>query len=215
MNAGSEGTTSFAQFLQTLSRPLQRYGYFIGPVAAIYFWLSASLDVYLNRSWWHFFQKGNSFSAMGDPNPQIAGSLAWVYNDVVLLPTAMLILLFSLVLVVRSRNKVETAGSSFFFVAGTLLAGIGIYHEGTTPHITLTFLFFALADLSILVWGLGVLAQGQRRLALGMLLVAIPGAALASMISWPSVAVEEAVGILLIDVWIGLLFLARREDRPT
>ena len=195
-------------------------GFLFGLCAVVYFWVSVSIDAYLNSSWWRFNVR--SFSALGDPGSNSSGAAAglyWIYNDVVIFPTATLILLFSAALILVARNKIQETGGSFLMVSGIFLALVGIYHGGPpTPgpvHDFVSNWFFVQAALGIIIWGIGVLWQGDRLLGWSNIFLVVGAIAIGINIKFGSVAETEAFAIIVIDIWVLLIFIARQLGRRT
>lgn len=216
------------------------FGFWAGIVAIAYFWIAVSIDAYLNRSWWRF--DNSSFSALGDAGANSTGAAAglyWIYNDVVIFPTAILLMLFAAAMVSYSRNKIQSTGSAFFLVAGIFLFLVGVYHGETTETVNNAIIFcnpgcsgsppypsayhdfvsdwfFYQADFSIFIWGFGVLAERRKRLTLGFLGLAILTPIFVALTVHPwhlSVAEVEAIAIIAIDLTAIMMFFARRPAR--
>ena len=198
-------------------RAFPEVAFWVGAFAAVYFWVTVAYDGYINSQWWSFL--GSSFSALGDPSPNSTGAaagLSWFYNDVVIFPTAAMIMFFSAGMVKASRNWLQATGSAFFMVAGIFLLLVGVFHGGPpTPagyHDFVSGWFFAQALLSLWLWGVGTLLE--RRWALGgeMIAIGILAPLIAARVPWPSVASIEAFGIAAIDVWLLLMYFARKPE---
>ncbi len=230
---------AFSWLVKKLKAHFPPFGFWAGILAAIYFWVTVEIDGYLNRSWWVY--QTSSFSALGDPGPTRTGAaagLAWIYNDVVIFPTAILLMLFSAALVMYARNKVQSTGASLFLVAGMFLFMVGIFHgetvinglycnplcQGGTPyppayHDFVSDWFFVEALLAFLVFGVGLLFERRWGLGGAMLLLAV-GAPL-FLVFWDHsawcqsscVAENETIGIVAIDLVALLMLFARRPAR--
>jgi hypothetical membrane protein len=178
-----------------------------GYLAMVLAWAVIGTSWYLNRYWFRFL--GNAFSDLG-------GSRAVhpeVYN-LGLISTAILLIIYSAYLYLVAEHKMEVVGSAFAFIAGIFLAFIGIYHEGTRPHVFVSSWFFAQIDLSIVATGLGMIFRGLRlgKAVLGIgILAPIAYIAIAASIGWPSVASGEAFGIVAIDLAVVLEIEAYRR----
>lgn len=206
-----------APFYREFKKRFPAVGFWIGVFAAFYFWVTVTIDAWLNRSWWQF--TGSSFSALGDPGPVSTGAAAglyWIYNDVVVFPTAIMIMVVSAALTMYSRNRIQSTGSSFFMVSGVFLFLVGVYHGGPpTPagyHDFVSDWFFIQSLLALLIWGVGLLFE--RRFALGGMMLILAFAAVGLLVVLDnayhiSVAENEALGIIAIDLWLVLLFFAR------
>ncbi|MFP3210739.1 MAG: DUF998 domain-containing protein [Thermocladium sp.] len=163
-----------------------------GIIAAIVAWAVILISIWINP--WFIFTR-NAFSDLGGPSARYP----WIYNYGLIL-TAALVLIFSIHLIQYSRNKLETVGASFISIAALFLAMIGVFHEGTYPHVFVSTWFFAQFDLAIITWGLGSAMSGNKEGWIELLMgLASPIPAI--LIKWPSAATLEAYGIAIIDVF--------------
>ena len=101
-----------------------------------------------------------------------------------------------------SRNRVEAYASGFTTLMGIFLALIGVFPSGTKPHVFISTWFFIQGDLAILTWGAGLLARGWRRIAIFLLTLAVASPLIGFGVDWPSAAVAEAFGIVVLDIWV-------------
>ncbi|MGC9071230.1 MAG: DUF998 domain-containing protein [Acidilobus sp.] len=169
-----------------------------GPVAIIAAWLVIFVSAHLNP-WFSIWV--NAFSDLGGPR----ALYPWVYNYGMMLVGSM-VALFGSCLVVRGLDKLQDVGGSFFIIAGIFLVLIGLFHEGTYPHVFVSKWFFVQADLSAFTWGMGSLASGLRRTGAAELMISLAGPVGALAVRWQSGALIEAYGIVLIDVFAALAF---------
>ncbi len=215
-------TSGVAELRALLRKWFPEVGFYVGVIAAFYFWITAAVDGYLNRSWWVFAgSDGSSFSALGDPGTNASGAaagLSWIYNDVVIFPTAIMIMIFAAAMIVGARNRVQSTGAAFFLEAGVFLFLVGVYHGGPpTPagyHDFVSNWFFVWAAVAILTWGVGTLWERRWLLGLVMILLVVVGVIIAAVAVHPdhwSVAQTEAWGILIIDIWLALMVFGRRR----
>ena len=170
---------------------------YTGVIAAALAWLFIAISISVNP--WFVFTR-NAFSDLGGPH----ATDPWIYNYG-LITTSIFVDLYSINLLLISRNKVEDFASAFVFIAGLFLALIGIYHEGTRPHVFVSTWFFAQMDMALITWGIGSLMTRDRRLGLFSLLLGIVAPLIALVIPWPSAATEEAYGIVVIDLWVAVM----------
>ncbi|WP_054857137.1 DUF998 domain-containing protein [Vulcanisaeta sp. JCM 16159] len=170
---------------------------YTGIIAAVLAWLFIAISISVNP--WFIFTK-NAFSDLGGPY----ATDPWIYNYGLII-TSIFIDLYSINLLLVSRNKVEDFASAFVFIAGLFLALIGIYHEGTRPHVFVSTWFFTQMDIALITWGIGSLMAKDRRLGLFSLLLGIIAPLIALIVPWPSAATEEAYGIVVIDLWVALM----------
>ena len=83
---------------------------------------------------------------------------------------------------------------------------IGVFPSGTEPHFFVSVGFFSMADLSILAWGSGLLSGDQDVMGKLFVGMGVLGPVLTAFIPWPSIAVVEAFGILIMNVWVALMY---------
>jgi len=180
-----------------LNTPIGKLFRYAGLAAAILFYIVSLLSIHYNS--WFIFTK-HAFSDLGGLEAQKSGIYNW---GMIIL--GVLILLYSLTLIQDAINKVETVGGAFTFIAGIFLALIGIYPSGTQPHNFVSTWFFTQAELAMLTWGIGLLLNDWKGFGNVILAMGILGPIGAIVIQWPSVAIIEAYGIVIIDIWVVLL----------
>ncbi len=170
-----------------------------GIIAALLAWLIIFLSITINS--WFIFTK-NAFSDLGGPTAKDP----WLYNYGLII-VAIFTFLYGIYLVIVSQDKVEIVGSSFIMIAAIFLALIGIYHEGTYPHVFVSTWFFIQFDIAILTYGIG-LFRLQKKMGISMIILFFIANIIAIIIPWPSAATIEAWGISVIDVWVVLSYLS-------
>ncbi|MEM0156828.1 MAG: DUF998 domain-containing protein [Thermoplasmataceae archaeon] len=185
---------------ETISGKLMLSG--IAAIISAFAWIATAM---LLNPGFDFFT--GALSQLGSPG----SNFPWVYN-MGLMFTSVLLFIFACGLLLWSRNKVESAGSSFFMIAALFLALIGIYHGGTYPHDFVSLWFFIIADLAIIVWGFGMTIESRARGGY-ILLLAAAATGIAFGISWPSSAELETFGTCAISLWALLMIGIRRADR--
>jgi len=170
---------------------------FTGLLASVLFWAVTSLAIIYNP--W--------FSLMMHAFSDLGGSMAnqpWIYNYGLMI-TGAVALMYAFALIEDARNKVEVVGGAFMFIAGVFLALIGIYPSGTKPHTFVSSWFFTQADLAMGTWGIGLVLENRKALGIASVAMGLLAPFAAVLIKWPSVAVLEAYGIILISAWIVLM----------
>lgn len=175
---------------------------FTGLAAAALAWAVILASIALNP--WFVFTR-NAFSDLGGPR----ANYPWVYNYG-LIGVAALTFLFSAYLLSASRNKVEAVGASYVSVAAVFLALIGVFHEGTYPHVFVSLWFFVQFDLAVIAWSVGAVMAGDKA---GPFLLLLGAAAPipAALLRWPSAATLEAYGIAVIDAFAIVATLRRLQ----
>jgi hypothetical membrane protein len=144
-----------------------------------------------------------ALSQLGSPG----ANSPWVYN-VGLMFTSVLLFIFANALLLYSRNRIESAGSSFLMIAALFLALIGIYHGGTYPHDFVSLWFFILADIAIITWGIGLALHDLAWSGYILLTAAISTGA--GFLNWPSSAELETFGTAAIAFWAVLMIVFLR-----
>jgi len=173
-----------------------------GIVAAILAWLVIIASVSINP--WFVFTK-NAFSDLGGP----AATDPWLYNYG-LIAVAIFTFMYGAYLAAINEEKIEVIGSSFVMVASIFLALIGIFHEGTYPHVFVSTWFFVQFDIAILTCGIGLLTR-MKKLGISMILLFLVATLVAVVVPWPSAATIEAWGISAIDVWVIISYMSQKK----
>ena len=166
----------------------------MGPLATLFAWGVIGVSVAMNP--WFVFTE-HAFSDLGTPRAVEPRVYNWG-----LIATGLLVVLYSLGLGWVASSRGEHWGAAFVFVAGVFLALIGVYPGGTRPHVFVSTWFFVQMDLALLAWGLGLCGSGRRGLGALYVLLALGAAVVGVAAPWPSAAVAEAFGIIVIDVWV-------------
>ena len=171
---------------------------FLGLISALSAWVVIDISIVLNP-WFDIFR--HAFSDLGGPE----ANYPWVYNFG-LISVSILVFLYSIYLATVAGNKIEVIGSAFLMIASVFLALIGLFPAGTRPHTFVSTWFFIQMDLAIIAWGLGLLVRGLRDIGSIFIAMGIISPILALILEWPSIAVLEAFGIAVIDLWVLLMF---------
>lgn len=183
-----------------------QYMFWFGIVAAIFAWI-VILTCWAINPWFVFTE--HAFSDFGGSKATIPE----LYNYG-LISTGILIILYGTSLIYYSQNKIETVGASNIALSGVFLALIGIYHSGTRPHTFVSTWFFVQMLIGLIIFGIGMLIR-KTKYATETLIISIfsaPIAVIAEAIwGWPSAAVLEAYGIIIIDICVALITLAYRD----
>ena len=160
-------------------------------------WIVIGAAWLLNRDWFTYTR--DAFSDLGGK-----GSCCPQLYNTGLIIVGLLLIAYGACATLLSRNKLETLGAGYIALAGVFLALIGVFPTGTRPHTFVSTWFFIQADLALTLLLTGQRRQGCRTpyntTALLATLLAFPAAGLVEAIwGWPSAAVLETYGILVID----------------
>ncbi len=159
--------------------------------------------------WFDFWK--DAFSDFGVPK----ACCPWLYNYG-LMVSAFFFSIYSLFVLRTSKGRLESFASGLLFTASIFLALIGVFPRGTRPHTFVSTWFFIQAFMGLAVLGITLFVGGYAR---GLIVALLAGSApvLAILVDltvgWPSAAVAEAAGILIIGVSILIITIhyLRRE----
>ncbi|MEM2752299.1 MAG: DUF998 domain-containing protein, partial [Sulfolobales archaeon] len=94
---------------------------------------------------------------------------------------------------------------SFIFIAGIFLALIGLFPSGTHPHVFVSTWFFIQMWMALVASTIDFLFKKQLIPGLTLLSLSIIGPLGALLIKWPSVALLEIYGIIIINAYVTVL----------
>ncbi len=220
----------------TIAEKFRRWGYWAGPIGGAYAWVIFLACALLNP-WWSITSQ--AFSYLGSSGPGHVDP--WLYNAG-MITTGLMILVFSVYLLLISRNRTEKLGSVHFLIAAFLLVGIGVWHQGPGPypagtaahgqdlHDLFSAWFFVQALLAGLTWGIGLRLEKRFPVGLGMItstfgawgvaiVIALVFGPLTGFYSGKAVIstsiAEGAIGIGALVAALGalLVYLGRAGDR--
>ncbi|WP_297535131.1 DUF998 domain-containing protein, partial [Thermococcus sp.] len=105
-----------------------------GFAGGLVYWLFVAWSISRNP-WFSFWR--NALSDLGGTN----ANSPWIYNAG-LVVTSFFVLAFAVYLISTALNKAQTVGGAYVSVSAIFLALIGIFHEGTRPHVFVSTYFF-------------------------------------------------------------------------
>jgi len=182
---------------------LFRFLFWFGIISIILAWIVIGTCWYINP--WFVFTE-HAFSDFGGSK----ASIPELYNYGLIL-TGFLVILFGSSLIYFSENKFEIIGGSYIALSGIFLALIGVYHSGTRPHTFVSTWFFVQIYIGLVILGIGMHMRKLRYSTL-VLSISLPSLPISEVIDalwgWPSAAVVEAYGIIIIDICVILITLA-------
>ncbi len=149
---------------------------------------------YINRSWWHLTE--NAISDLG----KVGLAHNYVLNVSFVVASALMI--YSLT-GWKTKGRVERAGLIIFGIGIAFLALIGIFPEGTAPHYYVSWLFFLISSIGLLIAGIGMEISGREGMGVFSiaLFVTLWGIAIWAMKSFRGIAPAELTGALGIILW--------------
>ena len=166
---------------------------YLGILALAIGWLTIIISAALNP--W-FSLTRNALSDLG----AIGVKNAWIFNLGITV-AGILATLYSMYLIWASKSRLEVLASSIFLFSALHLILIGIFPEGTYPHLFVSLEFFILAGFSILAFGAALISLGEMRFGLTFTLLSMIGFMGAAFIPWPSIGSLEVFALSLISVW--------------
>ena len=183
---------------------------FLGVVAVVVAWIVIGVSWALN-SWFVFIE--HAFSDLGGAS----ACCPYVYNYGLII-VGILVFSWSIFLYMVAENKLETIGAGYVALMGVFLSLIGLFPSGTSPHVFVSSWFFIQSNLAFILLGAGIARRSSRwgKALLTIELLAFPIAGLIQVvIDWPSAAVIEAYGIIIIDIGVILTTLeyCKRDHR--
>ncbi|MEO2152539.1 MAG: DUF998 domain-containing protein [Thermococcus sp.] len=171
-----------------------------GFAGGLIYWLFVAWSVSRNP-WFSFWR--NALSDLGGAN----ATSPWIYNAG-LMVTSFFVMAFAVYLISTAVNKAQTVGGAYISVSAIFLALIGIFHEGTKPHVFVSTYFFVQFFLGALIYGLG--ARRNVRVA-SLVLFAL--AVIGTLFKWPSTALLETYEIILVMAFTLLVALSGGGER--
>ncbi len=173
-----------------------------GVAAVVIAWIVIGASWYMNRNWFVFTR--DAFSDLGSEHSCCPG----LYNYGLIL-TGLVIIVYGYCLYHLAKAKLEVLGAGYVGLAGVFLGLIGVFPEGTRPHVFVSTWFFIQMDLGLIFQSIGFYIRTRRGEGLWgavLSILAFPVAILVGLtIGWPSAAVLEAYGIVVIDAIVVLL----------
>ena len=185
----------------------------LGGMSILFAWFTILLAIYLNP-WFHVNVNalsdlgGKSINSSGHPYP----NYPFVYNGGLMI-TGLLIGLFSLTAIERSVSRAEIIGFSFLIITGFFLALVGVFHEGTYPHVFLAEWFFLLGKISFLIIGISLMLQKFHLPGATMFIFDIIAWIVEALIKFKSVAENEIYSVLVLDMLIIIYILHTVSQR--
>lgn len=167
---------------------------FTGLAAFALAWITVFLSIQRN-TWFNFFK--HALSDLGGPRAVDP----WIYN-VGLVATGAMASVYGVYLALVSTSKASIYASSFVFIAGIFLALVGVFPSGTRPHVFVSTWFFVQAWMAMLASAIDFLAKKEVTTGAVLLSLSVIGPVGALLIRWPSVALLEVYGVILIGVYI-------------
>jgi len=168
-----------------------------GFVGGLVYWLFVGWSISQN-TWFSFWK--NALSDLGGSE----ANSPWIYN-LGLIITSIFMFVFSVYLIFNARNKCQVIGGAYLSVSAIFLAFIGIFHEGTKPHVFVSTYFFIQFFIGALIHGLG--SRDRIRVA-SMILFAL--AVVGSFLHWPSTATLETYEIILVMAFTLILAMEQQ-----
>ena len=182
----------------------------LGVLVILLPWVFITIAIHLNP-WFHVNVNalsdlgGNNYGSGRHPVPNFPS----VYNDGLIL-SGLVIGLFSISSIWNSRSRSEIIGLSFFILDGLFLALVGVYHEGTAPHVFLAEWFFLIGKATFFILGFSLILQRAFSYATALLLLDAFAWLIETRITFVSVAEYEIYNVLIMDFLVLIYLLKLR-----
>lgn len=170
---------------------------FTGLLAVLLGWCTIALSL-LRNPWFRVFE--HALSDLGG----LSATDPWIYSTG-LMVTGSMASLYALYLAYTSRSKASVYASSFLFIAGVFLVLIGVFPSGTRPHVFVSTWFFVQTWMAMATSTVDFLIRREKVPGFTLLILTVLGPTLALVIDWPSVALLEIYGVVIINVYIAVL----------
>jgi hypothetical membrane protein len=108
----------------------------------------------------------------------------------------------------NSRSRSEIIGLYFFILDGLFLSLVGVYHEGTAPHVFLAEWFFLTGKVTLFILGFSLILHRAFSYAAALLMLDAFAWLLESRITFISVAEYEIYNVFIMDLLV-LIYLLR------
>ncbi len=79
---------------------------------------------------------------------------------------------------------------------------IGIFLMETRLHTFISTWFFIQGDLAIIIWGIGIILRGLKKLGIFILVLGLISPIIEFGVDWPSATTAEAFGVIVLDIWM-------------
>jgi len=170
---------------------------YFGVLALAVGWVTILASIMLNP--WFSITR-NALSDLG----ALGLERAWVFN-LGLAVSGVFAALYSIYLIWAVKSKLEILASSIFLLSAIHLIMIAAFPEGTYPHLSVSFEFFILSGVSIMIFGVALIAKGKWGLGLTFACLSAAGFVSSAIVPWPSTGSLEVFAILLISIWVALM----------
>lgn len=184
---------------------LIRYLRYSGLLAFVIAYVFIFVSILINP-WFNLFK--NALSDLG----RLGLENSYVFNTGLIL-AALTAFTYIPSLLNFFKSRVGYMSVGVFFVALLHLLLIGVFPEGTEPHGFVSYEFFALMTLSLLMIGISLITEKLSRYGLFFLAIFILSVSGSFLIKWPSIALLELYNIVLYNVGVGVLTYLQLKKR--
>ena len=143
-------------------------------------------------------------NAYSDLGTHLSGC-PYIFNYALIFLIFPLMGTFSLYLIERATDKIQTIGASFILQASIFIALIGLFPKGRGPHDFIALWFFISYFIGILIWSLSEKTP-YKTIGIVLFLLFLLG----FIIPFPSVALAETYALTLILIFT--LSVALEDD---
>ena len=159
---------------------------FFGIFGIAFYWIFVFTTISKN-SWFSFYKY-----ALSDLGVKLA-KFHMLYNLGLIL-AGICFFIFSIYLIINSKNKLQTVGGAYVGISSFFLLFISVFVEGTKPHAFMAIYFFLQFFSGMALFALGSkdkIVKFSMPIVFGLALALIPA-------KWPSLAMLEVYEISLV-----------------
>lgn len=127
---------------------------------------------------------------------------------------AVLGVIYSIYLAASLEGRLAHIGSTVLLIGVVHVLLIALFPEGTQPHTTVSYEFFILTGVAILVIGISLIASGRKTHGAISAALSIIGFTLTPIIPWPSIGAAEVFAITLMTIWIATMLHYHIKHQP-
>lgn len=170
---------------------------YTGIIVVVISWIILGISIYQNP-WFNIFV--HAFSDLG----KIEANCPWIFNTGLMILGCMTCI-YSLYLAYSTMNKFYIYSSALMFIAGIFLILIGVFPINSKYHDFVSIWFFIQMWLSLITTAIGMTINRKFLYSVILWIIVVIGPLGSMLIEWPSIALLETYGIMLINIYVIVL----------
>ncbi len=160
--------------------------------------LTILLSITLNP-WFDLFN--DALSDMG----RVGLDTAYIFNSGLAI-TSLLGMGHAYCLAHTFRNRLGVFSAGVYWVCASLLLFVAVFPEGTRLHWIISYGFFLLMDVALVLFGFALWSNGLKVHGAASVILSFTALLGSVLIKWPSMAILELFNIAIYYVWYILMF---------